>query len=362
MKPFKFKSKATVLRGINEEKSAKKTNWDRVIYLLLFLLLFISLLFYSVQKNLYVNVDGQIFTERFTVNFPEDVIVQSYFYGVGDTIEKGDTLFYYKYNLDAAWGGNGGDEGAAAAAAAANNSNNYDWYLKERIQTQKSISLKMIELQEVDDNIKRILEDLDRLKKEVYLDVYPKLELEASQLKLKSYKVDRTKLEEEIRYLKKYLSLLNSYEYKAKQADAYAASGGDNGGNAVRWGNYISPVNGIVTKISSDPKETSYKKDEVMFLSNTNKMYILAFIEQGDIQYFEEGEIIQLDFPDGLVSEGRINNFYLNTEELPAEFKKVKEREKRSVVAKIVPTSKEEQDKWLKYYMYEVRISKTKFQ
>jgi len=360
MKPFKFKSKATVLRGIDEEKSPKKTNWDRVIYLLIFLLLFISLLFYSVQKNLYVNVDGQVFTERFTVNFPEDIIVHRYYYSVGDTIKRGDTLFYYKYNLDRAWGGDG--SGAAAVAlAATNNSNNYDWYLKERIQTQKNISLKIIDQQEVDDNIRRILEDMERLEKQVYLDVYPKLELEATQLKLKAYKVYRTKTEEEIRYLKKYLSSLKTYEYQAKKADAYAASGGADGGNTVKWGNYLSPVNGILSKISSDPKETSYKKDEVMFISNTNKMFIMAFIDQGDIQYFEEGETLQLDFPDGIVSEGRINNFYLNTEELPAEFKKVKEREQRSIVAKIVPISKEEQDKWRKYYMYEVRISKTKF-
>ncbi len=141
MKPFKFKSKATVLRGINEEKPAQKTNWDRVIYLLLFLLLFVSLLFYTLQKNLFVNVDGQVIMERFTVDFPEDVIVQRYFFREGDTIKKGDSLFYYKYNLDRSWGGDGG----AAAASASSISNNSDWYLKERIQTQKNISLQMID-------------------------------------------------------------------------------------------------------------------------------------------------------------------------------------------------------------------------
>ncbi len=359
MKPFKFKSKATVLRGVKEDKSPRKTNWDRVIYLILFLLIFVSLLFYTLQKNVFVNVDGQIITERFTVNFPEDIIVERYFVNEGDTVQKGDTMFYYKYNLDRDWDNSGA--GIAVAVAASNNGNNFDWYLKEKIQTQKNISLKIISIQEIDDNVKRILADLERLKKEVYLDVYPKLQLEAAQLQLKAYKVNRDKLEEEIRYLRKYLALLNAYQYQSRQPVAVANGGGD-GGNVVKYAYYQSPVDGIISKIFSEAKETSYKKDIVMYVSNTDKMFIYGFIDQSDIGYFEEGETLQLDFPDGTVSEGKINSFYLNTEELPLEFKKPKERDKRSVVAKIVPLSEEEQAHWRKYYMYEVRVSKTKFQ
>jgi hypothetical protein len=357
MKPFKFKSKATVLRGVKEDSSPKRTNWDRVIYLILFLLIFVSLLFYTLQKNIFINVDGQIITERFTVNFPEDIIVERYFCEEGDTIERGDTLFYYKWNLDRDWDNNGG---IAVAVAASTGSNNSDWYLKERIQTQKNISIKIIEIREVDDNVKRILSDLERLKKEVYLDVYPKLELEASNLKLKSYRVGRNKLEEEVRYLRKYLALLNAYEIRANQSAVTAVGGG--GGNVIKWAYYRSPVDGIVSKMNFPPLETSYEKDVVMYLSNTDEIFILAYIEQKDIGYFEEGEMLQLDFPDGSISEGMISTYFLNTEVLPLEFKKAKDRERRSVVAKIVPTSEEEKELWKKYYLYEVRISKTKFQ
>lgn len=359
MKPFKFKSKASVLRGVKEDKSPKKTNWDRVIYLILFLLIFVSLLFYTLQKNIFVNVDGQIITERFTVNFPEDIIVERYFYKEGDTIVKGDTLFYYKYNLNQDDGDGGG---ISVALGGSDNSSNSDWYLKERIQTQKNISIKIIEIQEIDDNVIRILSDLERLKKEVYLDVYPKLELQSAQLKLKSYQVDRNKMEEEVVYLRKYLALLNAAEFQSTRPSVVANSVGGGDGNVIRWAYYLSPVDGIISKISSEPKETSYKKDVVMYLSNTDKMFIFAFIDQGSIGYFEEGETLQLDFPDGTVSDGMIHSFYLNTEELPLEFKKPKERDKRTVVAKIVPTSDQELEHWKKYYMYEVRISKTKFQ
>ncbi|MCD6090018.1 MAG: HlyD family secretion protein [Bacteroidales bacterium] len=361
MKAFQFKSKATVLRGVKEEKSPKRTNWDRVIYLILFLLIFVSLLFYTLQKNVFINVDGQIFTERFTVNFPEDVIVERYFYNEGDTIEKGDTLFYYRWNLNGNYDdGNGG--GVAVAVSSSNGNNNYNWYLKERIVTQKDISIKLIGIKEIDDNTKRILADLERLRKEVYLDVYPKLELEAARLKLKSLEVDRSRLVEEIRYLRRYLAQLNGYIYRANQAGVAAVSGSGSGGNSIRWAYYQSPVDGIISKISVPALETSYKKDVVMYLSNTDKMFIYAFVEQKDIGYFEEGETLQLDFPDGTVSEGIIQAYNLNTEVLPLEFKKAKDRDRRSVVAKIVPTSDDEQVKWKKYYQYEVRISKTKFQ
>lgn len=359
MKPFKFKSKATVLRGVREDKAPKRTNWDRVVYLILFLLIFVSLLFYTLQKNIFINVDGQIYSDRFTVNFPEDVIVERYFYNEGDTIEKGDTLFYYKYNLDRDWDSNGA--GIALAMANTSSTNNSDWYLKERIQTQKNISIKIIEIKEIDDNVRRILGDLERLKREVYLDVYPKLELEAAQLKLKSLQVDRDKLEEEVAYLKKYLALLNAWETESNQPGVVSFGGGD-GGNVVKWAYFQSPVDGIVSKITTVAQETSYKKDVVMYLSNTDKLFIIAYIEQKDIGYFDVGETLQLDFPDGSISQGKIIQYYLNTEELPLEFKKAKDRDRRSVVAKIIPTKIEDQDHWKKYYQYEVRISKTKFQ
>ncbi len=43
MKPFKFKTKATVLKGVKEEPPKKRINWDRIIYLMLFVVIIISI-------------------------------------------------------------------------------------------------------------------------------------------------------------------------------------------------------------------------------------------------------------------------------------------------------------------------------
>jgi len=355
MKPFKFKTKATVLHGVKEEAPKRKVNWDRIIYLLLFVIILLSILYYAISKSFYVNVYGQVYTEQFSVQFPEDISVFKYFVGETDTVEKGDTLFYYRMNmLD-------DDNSGNAAAAAAVLVNSSDWYLKERIQTQKKINLAFIDIEDANSNIERINKQLELTKKEVYLDVYPQVELKKIMLEKDKLYVDIDKLEKEIAYLKKYLSLLNYYEQediKSKQPIVNTSGNGD----VVLWNYYKSPVSGIVSKIFQDPEEVTYKKDLVMYLNDTEELYILAFIDQKDVDYFELDEELSFRFPDGQMGTGLVSEFYMNTETIPLEFLEVKKRNKRRVVMKIVPETKEDSDQWRKYHLFEVQIQKSKFE
>lgn len=349
MKPFKFKTKATVLKGVKEEPPKKRTNWDRIIYLILFAIIFISIVYYAISKSFYVNVSGHVYSEQFSVNFPEDVSVYQYFVNESDTIEKGDTLFYYRLNLLE-------DDGNTAVAAVV--SNNSDWYLKERLQTQKKISLDYIMIDDFQNNINRINAELEKTKKEVYLDVYPQVELKKALLEIQKFEVEIQKTEDEIAYLKKYLSLLNYYEQQAKLNEPLVNAGD---GDVVLWDYYRSPVDGIVAKIFNDPEEVSYKKDIVMYLNDFNKIFILGYVDQKDIDYFEKGEKVSINFANGLTSEGIIDYFYINTEELPLDFVEPKARYKRRVVVKIVPDSEDDANEWKKHHLYEVRITKTRY-
>jgi HD-GYP domain-containing protein (c-di-GMP phosphodiesterase class II) len=351
MKPFKFKTKATVLKGVKEEPPKKRTNWDRIIYLILFAVIFISIVYYAISKSFYINVSGHVYSDQFTVNFAEDVSVFQYFVDESDSIEIGDTLFYYRLNMDEDDGG-----GAAAAAVITDRS---DWYLKERLQTQKKISLTYIAIEDFQNNIKRINAELEKTKKEVYLDVYPQVELKKALLEIETYKVDIKKAEDEIAYLKKYLSLLNYYEQQEILNQPIINAGGAD--EVILWDYYRSPVDGIVAKIFNDPKEVSYKKDPVMFLNDFNKTFIFGYIDQADISHFETGETVSVNFADGSMSKGIIDYFYLNTEELPLDFVEPKARYKRRVVVKIVPESEEVADEWKKQHLYEVRITKTRY-
>ena len=352
MKPFKFKTKATVLKGVKEEPPKKRTNWDRIIYLILFAIIFISIVYYAISKSFYVNVSGHVHTDQFSVSFPEDVSVFNYFVAEQDTVEKGDTLFYYRLNLLE----DDGDGGAAAAAIVNNKS---DWYLKERLQTQKNISLGYISIEDYKNNIRRIEGELEKTKKEVYLDVYPQVELKKALLEIQKLEVDITKAEDEIAYLKKYISLLNYYEQQEELNMPLIAGGGD--GDVILWNYYRSPVDGIVSKIYQEAEEVSYKKDVVMFINDFDKVFIIGFIDQKDIDHFEIGEELTVNFANGDVSSGILDKFYINTEELPLDFVEPKARYKRRVVVKIVPEDKETADEWMKYHLYEVRISKTRY-
>lgn len=349
MKPFKFKTKATVLRGVKEEPPKRGTNWDRIIYLILFFIIFISILYYAISKGFYVNVSGHVYSEQFTVNFPEDISVYDYFVDESDTIEKGDTLFYYRLNLL-----EDDDDGTAVAAVITDKS---DWYLKERLQTQKKISLSYISIDDLNNNINRINSELEKTKKEVYLDVYPKVELKKAMLEIQKLQVDIQKTEDEIAYLKKYLSLLNYYEQQESNQPIIDAGDGD----VVLWGYYRSPVDGIVAKVFNEPEEVTYKKDPVMYLNDFDQVFILGYVDQKDIDHFEKGEKVSINFANGAVSNGLINYFYINTEELPLDFVEPKAQYKRKVVVKIVPENDDEATEWKKHHLYEVRITKTRY-
>jgi hypothetical protein len=350
MKPFKFKTKATVLHGVKEEAPKRKVNWDRIIYLLLFVIILLSILYYAISKSFYVNVYGQVHTEQFSVQFPEDVSILKYFVNENDSVEKGDTLFYYRMNL--LEDNNSGNAAAAVVVSAS------DWYLKERIRTQKEINLAFIDIDDAKNNINRIKKELEVTKKEVYLDVYPQVELKKDLLELDKYYVDIDKLEQEIAYLKKYLSLLNYYEQLDKNRKPVINT---SDGDVVLVNYYKSPVSGLVSKIFKDAEEVTYKKDLVMYLNDTSKIFILAFLDQKDLKHFDLDEKLTFRFPDGLMGSGIISTFYINTEEIPPEFMEVKSRKKRRVVIKLIPETKEDANEWKKYHLMEVQIKKTKF-
>lgn len=353
MKPFKFQTKATVLKGVREEAPKKSANWDRIIYLILFLIILISILYYAISKSFYVNIYGHVYSHQFRVQFPEDIAVFKYHVKEQDTVEKGDTLFYYRLNLMDAE-----DDGSGTAVAAVV-SNNSDWYLKERLQTQKNISLNYIEIQDFKNNINRIEKEIDITRKEVYLDVYPQVELKQALLEIEKLKVDITKTEDEIAYLKEYLSMLSYYEAQSKLNQPVVNSG--DGDEVVLWDYYKSPVNGKIDKIFNETEEVIYKKDIVMYVNNFDSIFILGYLDQKDIDQFELGESLSITFANGQVSRGMINNFYINTEELPLDFVEPKARYKRRVVVRLVPETQEIAQEWKKYHLFEVRITKTRY-
>lgn len=348
MKPFKFKTKATVLKGVKEEAPKRKTNWDRIIYLIIFVIIFVSILYYAISRSFYIKISGHVHTEQFTVNFPEDVSVYNYFVHEQDTVKKGDTLFYYRLNLL--------EDQIIKSNVTSALPNKSDWYLKERLQTQKEISLDYITIGDLKNHINRINQEFEKTKKEVYLDVYPQSVLKKYRDEIDKLNVQLDKKEKEVAYLKEYLILLDYYQDQANQPIVE-----NNDGEVILWNYYRSPVNGIVSKIHADPEEVSYKKDIIMYINDFEKVYVLGFIEQRDIDHIKIGEELRINFPSGDISTGIVDKFYINTEEVPSDFMEPNGPYKRHVVVMIIPKNEEVANEWIKHNLYEVQIRKFRY-
>ncbi|HAW59052.1 MAG TPA: hypothetical protein DCX03_08595, partial [Bacteroidales bacterium] len=67
MKQFKFQNKASVITGIKEEQPRRRSNIDRIIYLIIFILLITSLIIYLIRRNVSASAMGEVITGRFDV-------------------------------------------------------------------------------------------------------------------------------------------------------------------------------------------------------------------------------------------------------------------------------------------------------
>ncbi len=362
MKQFKFQNKASVIRGIKEEKPRKRKNWDRLIYLAIFILLLLSLFVYILRKNLYAYSLGEVITERFEVTRPDDIQVVNYFVQENDTVKAGDTLFAYRNDKDGLFVGAGGTGRTFTFNNMVIDKPN-EWVIKERANTKKTISLKAIEAREYESSYKTIMSEIEKLKMEVHLDVTSPAVLSEKRAQAGQIKVYEEKVRSEISFLYQYLKQLDEFEteYRNYQKSVSSGPGGVNGSEYDDKLYYITPVSGIITKISRPAFEISYRQEIILLISNLDKVFIRAYIEQNDLPYFAQGDLVDIRFMDGAQSKGRITEFYVNTEEVPEEFRKIRGKNQRNVVATVIPLNNEEQDTWRNYYKFTAQITRLKF-
>lgn len=355
MKQFKFQNKASIITGIKEERPKKSRNWDRIIYMSIFIFMIVSLAVYILQKNLYVYSLGEVITERFEVTQPNDIEITRYFVAEGEMVEQGDTLFAFKSDFRDHDNGNGG-------AFVFNNvviDKPNEWVTKERMNTKKTISLKYIDIRDIDNNIAQTNAAIERLKMEVHLDLISPAILSEKRMVVENLRVDRLRKVSELGYLQQYLRQLDSFEDEYNKYQLSRIGFGD--GNAPVNSYYVSPVSGIITKIPKPENEISFRQDVIMYISNIDEIFIRVFIEQNDLEYYEPGDVVNLRFLDGTRSKGRIKDFYVNTESVPEPFRKIRGKDQRNVVAVVNPVNDDEKRKWRSYYQFTVQVSKLRF-
>jgi hypothetical protein len=382
MKSLNFQRNKSLFRVTNEKETKKKTNWDRIVYLILLFLFVLFILYYILNKLLMVHAYGHVIIESTKIRLTDDARIAEMRVHEGDSVVVGDTLFTYSLDLDQDISGpNAGGAALSIAGLSGGSRGNTDyWWLKELYNVKKTIAINTIKVNENTELIKNFEGELKRMTNEVILDVLPKQRLDYLQTEIYKLKAENLKLVGENNQLYGLMKTLKPFDTPANTAakigNIKISTSGKSSGQKDYYRTdllfsgellsdlhyFTAPMDGLVTRIFIQPTETALKTEEIMTLHKNRPAFIKAYFEQEDLANFKEGDIFKVTFPDGSTSYGMLKRFYIATYVLPEEFQKKYEPTTRSVAADIYPLNNEDLAKWKAFYKMGVDISKFKFQ
>lgn len=360
MKSIDFKRKGSAIRVMSEENKKIGYNWDRVIYLVFLALLFIFLSYWAVNKLFFIKADGQVLFENVSIRLTDDCRILAFHKEEGDTVCVGDSLFTYALDKDNIWG----NLGLNGSLSATSYDNEWDWIEKEKYALSKKKTLNVIDINESQALIKSYQSEIQRLQNEVVLDVLPKNRLEYVQNEILRLNTAIDKLNSENNQLEALIRQLNAMDRRSRVKSTKSGSFGGNGGgddDANRPRVFYSPIDGSITRIYTHQYEVALKSEQIMAIHKNTPMFIKAFFDQSDLEYFKEGDKMDIEFPDGSKSEGVIKRFYYATYPLPDEFQKRYEPTTRTIAADIYPLNENDYAHWRAYYKMSVTITKFKY-
>lgn len=363
MKSLNFNRKASMLRNMNEEKGPrKKINWDKIVYFIIVGVISLIIIRYTVNQFLYVHAQGQVLFNSVKVRIPSDVTIHYFNINEGDTVMHGDTLFAYTQAFD---------ENKYNALAFRFNEevkpeSNSTWREREIYQLNKNIRLNRLRIGENINLIAWYKSEIAKMENQVVLEVSSKNKLQQHRSQLEKLTIENKKYRREIGEYKSMINDLGGVaqdpEPSADESATYNTphSGGGSGYMAFKRV-YISPLNGVITRIYKFPNEVALKTEPIMNIHQQESVYIKAFYAQEDVNNLHAGDIVDLTFADGTKSQGVIKRFYSATYQMPPEFQKKYEPTTRAIAADIYPANDEQLQEWKKYYKISVEIKKFKF-
>lgn len=338
-------------------RTRKKVNWDKLIYFSILALIGFFVIRFAYFKFFYIEGEGQVIFEETKIRVPEDITIEEFFVRQGDSIKEGDTLFSY---IPANYEDEGADFNASLSQGKQNNTPS--WIEREVYELNKTIQKRRVEILEAQNLIKKNNEKIEELRNAVILEISSKTQIDQLER-------DNIQLSEEIKKLQNYIGvdyrMLEELKKISPLADSLQqqnllanGSASGNSHNGLQY--YISRTHGHITRIYMNNYEVALKSENILNLHKKEHIYIKAFFDQEDVQYVNEGDDVTVIFPDGTVSEGKINRFYYATYRLPEEFQQKYEPTQRAIAADIYPIEKESEIKWKAFYKMGVKIRKTK--
>ncbi|HYG52262.1 MAG TPA: HlyD family efflux transporter periplasmic adaptor subunit [Flavobacteriales bacterium] len=248
---------------------------------------------------------------------------------------------------------------------------NDDWKIKEIYNLKKTISSNKIRIAENEKLLSMYKAQQKRIREQVILDLTPRSKLDDLDAGIQETEYEIQRLKSESAEAAAFINSLNGMQKPAgnknvttvKSLDKKNMRGGGfvNGNENDLSHYYLSPIDGTVTKINFQSMEVALKSEIIMSIHKPEHIYVKGFFDQSDIGNVQIGDQVQVQFPDGSISLGKIQRFYYATNAIPEEFQKKYEPITRTLLADVVPVNNEELKKWRTFYRMSVKIYKYKF-
>ncbi len=372
MKSLNFKRKDDSYLRYLEETNNKKVktpfNWDRVIYLALLGVLIFFVLRYLLLSIFYIEGNGQVLFEKVDIRHTDDIRILEFLKSEGDDVAKGDTLFTYFSDEDMFGAGSGSGGGNSISISNSGKSNT--WIDKEMYVLRKNIDLNTVRLEDYRSMRTVLNGSLERVENEVILDAVSHTNLENLGYRIDKLNTDISLLESQNSIYRKQLNKLDALKKEDDEIEktneiSISQSTGNSllaGVNDQQGFNYFTcPIEGNITKIDKQAFEVALKSENILSLHQPENVHIRGYFDQSDLSDLHEGDVVDIEFPDGTKSVGRIDRFEFSTRILPPEFQNKFEPTTRTLAIDVVPLVEKDLEIWRKYFKLSVKISKRTF-
>lgn len=386
MKSVNFKRKEESYLRYFEEQSARKTkrpfNWDRFVYLVLLAIFLFFTGRFIVNSYFYIEGNGQVLFESVDIRHTDDIRILEFNVKEGDDVSVGDTLFTYFLDDDMFGDGGGGGSNSVSIAGGAKKDS---WIERELYTLRKNVQLNAVRIKDDKELLAIYESDLERVRNEVILDAVSHTNLENLEYQIAKLNADINVLGSQIGIYNKQIAylegLIQEEDDRIIRIEQETNGGGGSGGSTDHYPSgvrkdmlmlagvedfqgfkiFTCPINGNITRIHKQPFEVALKTETICSIHQPNDVHIKGFFNQEDLKYLNEGDIVNIEFPDGTKSKGIVDRFYSATYILPEEFQKKFEPTTRTLAADILPIGENDLDIWRKYYKLSVKVTKRTF-
>jgi len=359
MKSSQFSRKPKSEEFQHEKPAIRKNkfNWGIVIYASIVIILLFFIVKFLINEVLFVSAEGQVLYKKLDVQLPADVQLLEIYESEGNKINAGDTLFGYMWSEAF----NPFKRNTSNFADTQSDKIDRGWIQKESNRVMKDIEQLRIDNQKNRDLLEMYQNRMKKVEEGVYLNVYTMDQLDQIKEKIRRLKANIRSKYSEIRYLRKYIDQLNEKKGQKQAINSLLSSQQYrfNRDTIEKYAEfYQAPIGGALTHVFKDNFEVAASSEKIMAIHQKNEIIIRAYFNQEDLEYVNKGDHVNIQFPDGSESVGKLERFYRSTYELPKEFQKKNEPTDRRIAADIKPLKKEKFGDWKTYYKMSVKITK----